>query len=221
MAMIDAAVGSATHYTESLADATEELGASQGPRRLCARSSNGWCRRHARWKRTTDSSSAAEGLQAGDQPAAGQSRGGAQREPDRSADVARQPQVFRSGARQVIAQSVDRRRAAGAADDRHRPLQGFNDTFGHLTGDQVLRLVAALGEAERQGPGHRGALWRRGIRHHPAEHDAALGDHGRRSHPPRGDDQGTDEALDRRASRPRHGLDRRRACCAERHRRNP
>ncbi len=86
----------------------------------------------------------------------------------------------------------------------------FNYSFGHLIGDQVLRLVATLTEAERQGPGHRRPLWQRGVRHYLAQHRAALGNRGRRPHLPRGDDQATHEALDRRASRPRHGLDRRR-----------
>ena len=85
----------------------------------------------------------------------------------------------------------------------------FNDTFGHLTGDQVLRLVALSVKQNVKDRIWR-RLWRRGIRRDPARHRAALGRDGRRSYPPRGDDQGIDEALDRRASRPRHDLDRRR-----------
>ena len=54
--------------------------------------------------------SAAVGLQAGNQPAAGKSRGGAHREPDRSAHLARQPQVLRRRAGQG-----DRGRAAPRA----------------------------------------------------------------------------------------------------------
>ncbi len=85
-------------------------------------------------------------------------------------------------------------------------FKNFNDSFGHLSGDQVFRPDGV--EAERQGSGHCRPLRRRGIRRHPSEHGTALGDHGRRSHPPRRDDQGIDEALDRGASRPSHGVDR-------------
>ena len=86
----------------------------------------------------------------------------------------------------------------------------FNDKYGHLTGDQVLRLVAIAVKQNVKGQRHRGALWRRGIRHRAAEHGAALGDHGRRSYPARRDDQGIDEAIERRTARPRDDLDRRR-----------
>ncbi len=48
----------------------------------------------------------------------------------------------------------------------------FNDTWGHQTGDQVLRLVGALPVRKRQRPRYGGALWRRGIRRHSAPHQA-------------------------------------------------
>ncbi len=67
-----------------------------------------------------------------------------------------------------------------------------------------------LGKAERQGPGHRRALWRRGIRHHPAEYGASFCYHRRRPHTPGRHDERADEALDRRTSRPRDHLGRRR-----------
>jgi diguanylate cyclase len=34
----------------------------------------------------------------------------------------------------------------------------FNDNFGHLTGDQVLRLVAISVRAQRQGQRHNGVV---------------------------------------------------------------
>ena len=119
--------------------------------------------------------------------------------------------------------------AKGIADakEKNEPLsllmadidhfKSFNDQFGHLTGDQVLRLVALVGEAERQRPRRRRALWRRGIRRFAAEHRAAIGDHGRRSYPARGHDQGIDAALERRTARPGDDLDRRRGAASGRH----
>ena len=110
MAMIDAAVGSATHYTESLAHATQSLGNAKdrdGLRSIVETLVRA-TRRHGGEQLAPGAEP--ESLQAGDQPAADQSRSGAQREPDRSADLARQPQVFRSGAGQV--HRAERRDAA-------------------------------------------------------------------------------------------------------------
>ena len=123
---------------------------------------------------------------------------------------ARQPQVLRQPAAEGDRGGRRAQRAAVAGDDRHRP---FQDVQRHL-GPSDRRPGAAprrhVAEAERQGPGHRRALRRRGIRGDPAEHRAALGADGRRPHPPRGDVEGTDEALDRPEPRPRHDLARRR-----------
>ena len=44
----------------------------------------------------------------------------------------------------------------------------FNDTWGHQTGDHVLRLVGQLPVGKRQGPRHGRALWRRRVRGHRA-----------------------------------------------------
>ncbi len=97
----------------------------------------------------------------------------------------------------------------------------FNDRYGHLTGDQVLAPGRLVGEAKRQRPRRRRPLRRRGIRRGAAEHVAAIGDHGRRPDPPRGDDQGIDETIERRAARPGDDLDRRRGGAAERHAAGP
>ena len=96
----------------------------------------------------------------------------------------------------------------------------FNDSFGHLTGDQVLRLVAMSMKQNVKGQDIAARYGGEEFAIVLPEHGAALGHHGRRSHPPRGHDQGTDEALDRRAPRPRDSLDRRRHPAQDRHTRN-
>jgi GGDEF domain-containing protein len=89
-------------------------------------------------------------------------------------------------------------------------FKAFNDTFGHLTGDQVLRLVALAVKqnvkgqdfAARYGGEEFAVILRAPL---------ARGLTGRGSRGARRDGQGVDEALDRRASRARHGVDRRAA----------
>ena len=61
-------------------------------------------------------------------------------------------------------------RAAVADDDRHRPFQEFQRHLRPPHRRPGAAAGRAVGEAERQGPGHRGALRRRGIRHRAAEH---------------------------------------------------
>jgi Diguanylate cyclase, GGDEF domain len=56
-------------------------------------------------------------------------------------------------------------------------------------------------EAERQGTGHRGALWRRGLHRRAAEGVAAPSDHRCRPHSACRHDEGTDETIERRTSR--------------------
>ena len=89
-------------------------------------------------------------------------------------------------------------------------FKAFNDTYGHLTGDQVLRLVAMALKQNVKGQDIAARYGGEEFADHSAGDDAARGADRRGSHAPRRDDQGIDEALDRRASRPRHGFDRRR-----------
>ena len=75
----------------------------------------------------------------------------------------------------------------------------FNDTYGHLTGNQVLRLVAVS------------------LKHNVKAQDIAAR-YGRGPHPPRGAEQGTPAPLDRRNARTRYHLARRRAVAQGRRR---
>ena len=102
LATIDAAAGSATSYSASLADASEEL---QGASSNLHGGGDGIA--FARGDRTADrrrqgdgdqqqkTRSAAISLARGDRAAAAESRDRADRESDRSADDARQPEVLR------------------------------------------------------------------------------------------------------------------------------
>ncbi len=84
---------------------------------------------------------------------------------------------LRCRARQGHRRSHGEKRAAVAADGRHRPLQELQRQVRPPHRRPGAAPGGAVGEAERQGPGYRRALWRRGIRHRAAEHAAAIGDH--------------------------------------------
>ena len=123
------------------------------------------------------------------------------------------------------------RTAIAEATERSEPLslmmtdidhfKKFNDTYGHLTGDQVLRLVAMSVKQNVKGQDIAARYGGEEFAVVLPEHRAALGAHRRRPHPARGHDQGIDEALDRRASRPRDDLARRRDRCARATPRSP
>ena len=96
-------------------------------------------------------------------------------------------------------------------------FKSFNDKYGHLTGDQVLRLVAL---AVKQNVKGRDIAARYGgeefviaLPNTPLQSAIIVADHIRRAV----DDQGIAEALKRRAARPRDDFDRRRRAEAGRH----
>ena len=98
-------------------------------------------------------------------------------------------------------------------------FKAFNDRYGHLTGDQVLRLVAMAVKQNVKGQDIAARYGGEEFAVALPNTSAASGDHGRRSHPPRGDDQGIDETIERRAARPGDDFHRRGAAAPRRHRR--
>ena len=216
MAMIDAAAGSAIalHRKPDQRHATS----SAPPRTAtaCAPSSKAWSRPPTRWKQNNHALE--QRLNASKQEINQLQENlevGPQREPDRSADLARQPQVLRRGAR-----AGDRAKRA----ERSEPLslmmtdidhfKNFNDTFGHLTGDQVLRLVAMSVKQNVKGQDiaarYGGEEFAVILPNTVLRSALTVADHIRRAVMI----EGTDEALDRRESRPGHDLARRRDRCA-------
>ena len=97
-------------------------------------------------------------------------------------------------------------------------FKSFNDKFGHLTGDQVLRLVAL--SVKQNVKGQDVAARYGGEEFVIALPNTALqsANHGGRPYPPRRHDQGIDETLERRAARPGDDLDRRRGLTPARYR---
>ena len=97
----------------------------------------------------------------------------------------------------------------------------FNDTFGHLTGDQVLRLVAISVKQNVKGQDiaarYGGEEFAVVLPNTVLRAAITVADHIRL----RGHGQGIDEALDRRASRPRDHFDRRRHAAARRYAADP
>ena len=110
MAMIGAAAGNASSYSENLATVTQKPRRRRRRARGARHRRKPGARHQGNGEEQPGAGGAAVGVEAGDQPAAGKSRSGAQREPDRSAHHARQPQIFRRRAGQG-----DRGRAAAKA----------------------------------------------------------------------------------------------------------
>jgi diguanylate cyclase len=142
MAMIDAAVGTTTSYTESLAGATEQLSqaADRDGLRLIVESLVRSTKdmeqtNHALETRLKASKQEINQLQENLETVRHESL------TDPLTTLAN-----RKFFDQMLAKSIDDTRAAGEPlslmliDIDH--FKKFNDTFGHLTGDQVLRLVA-------------------------------------------------------------------------------
>ena len=82
----------------------------------------------------------------------------------------------------------------------------FNDLYGHLTGDQVLRLVAIVMRESAGKQAHARPVRRRGIRHRAARVDRAGGPAAGRDRPGQRDGARADQALHRRVARQDHGL---------------
>jgi diguanylate cyclase len=142
MAMIDAAVGSATQYTESLAHATQDLGTTkdrEGLRSIVeglVLATRGMEEHNSRLETSLKASKQEiSQLQVNLEAVRTESL------TDPLTSLANR-KYFDSALEKSIGQSVANEEplALLLADIDH--FKTFNDTFGHLTGDQVLRLVA-------------------------------------------------------------------------------
>jgi len=142
MSMIDAAVGSATHYTESLAHATQSLGTAkdrEGLRSIVetlVRATRDMEENNSRLEQSLKASKQEiNQLQVNLEAVRNESL------TDPLTSLAN---------RKYFDQTLDKSIAQSAATGEPVSLlmtdidhfKAFNDTFGHLTGDQVLRLVA-------------------------------------------------------------------------------
>jgi diguanylate cyclase len=142
MSMIDAAVGSATHYTESLANATQSLGNAKdrdGLRSIVEKlvlATRDMEENNSRLEQSLKASKQEiNQLQINLEAVRNESL------TDPLTSLANR-KYFDQTLEKCIAQSVatGEPMALMLTDIDH--FKAFNDTFGHLTGDQVLRLVA-------------------------------------------------------------------------------
>ena len=88
-------------------------------------------------------------------------------------------------------------------------FKSFNDSYGHLTGDQVLRLVGMSLKQTIKGQDITARYGGEEFAVVLPNTGAAPGADRGRSHPPRRDGEGIEEEVDRRDPRPRHHLRRR------------
>jgi diguanylate cyclase len=142
MAMIDAAVGSATSYTESLAGATEELGRSkdreglraiveslvQTTKSMEASNRNLEERLNASKREINDLQENLEAV-----------RTESLTDP---LTLLANRKFFDTSLEKIVAEAVSRNEPLSLMLTDIDHFKSFNDNFGHLTGDQVLRLVA-------------------------------------------------------------------------------
>jgi diguanylate cyclase len=142
MAMIDAAVGSATHYTESLAHATQSLGTAKdrdGLRTIVetlVRATRDMEENNGRLEQSLKASKhEINQLQVNLEAVRNESL------TDPLTSLANR-KYFDQALDKYIAQSFASGEPVSLLLTDIDHFKAFNDTFGHLTGDQVLRLVA-------------------------------------------------------------------------------
>ncbi len=142
MAMMDAAVGSASSYTESLTDATDKLGNSKDRESLraiveslVATASEMKQNNHALEQRLHASKEQINQLQENLEVVRTESL------TDPLTSLSNRKHFDESLAL-AIAESAERSEPLSLVMTDIDHFKNFNDTWGHLTGDQVLRLVA-------------------------------------------------------------------------------
>jgi diguanylate cyclase len=142
MSMIDSAVGSATHYTESLAHATQSLGSAKDPGGLrsivesLVRATRQMEENNTRLEQSLKASKQEiTQLQVNLEAVRTESL------TDPLTSLANR-KYFDQSLDKLIAQSVASGEPVALILSDIDHFKAFNDTFGHLTGDQVLRLVA-------------------------------------------------------------------------------
>jgi len=152
MAMMDAAVGSASSYTESLTDATDKLGNSKDRESLraiveslVATASEMKQNNHALEQRLHASKEQINQLQENLEVVRTESL------TDPLTSLSNRKHFDESLAL-AIAESTERSEPLSLVMTDIDHFKNFNDTWGHLTGDQVLRLVAMSLKQKVKGP---------------------------------------------------------------------